>query len=484
MKKRLIKLLALFLVLSLPKIGVTGSYFIDTQSLMGNTVSTSVLDLTLRSGQNNFVPAGKAGNMKPGDSVARDIYVGKTNQSVNLKHNVSYEYVSGDSDFCQQLQLRVWYDHYHCDPAGGYVACRDMRLKYSGSLAALTEVRDSDFVIVHPDDFFDTDFSDGTEQWFYYSLSLPADTDSSFQNKTCQFNLKFKSWQENSDGSWGFCDEETLVNNLQTGDWTAPESAKVVINEVYYHGSAEKEWVELYNALSVDVNLDSWKIFDNNSNDILPGINLASGQFAVIFYDHDGNGLPAIDFSIDTGAVLIALNSPIGDGLADVGDKIVLKDNTNQEIDAMSYGNDISVFTLAGVGIGHSLARKSKGVDTDTVDDWEDLTNPNPGINPHVLLDFYFQPDRAAVGFNISGIGQYKELSYEIFYQVGEKQEGITGAIEINSENEISRENFTLGTCSSGGVCVYHQGIDVVHLEVTLSDLDSEVVLKKEINYE
>ena len=259
---------------------------------------------------------------------------------------------------------------------------------------------------------------------------------------------------------------------------------KVVINEVYYHGSAEKEWVELYNASSGTVNLNGWEIFDNYSNDDLPDVNLASGQFAVIFYDHDDNDSPAIDFSIDPGAVLIALDSPIGNGLADVGDKVVLKDNADQEIDAMSYGDDISVFTLVGVGSGHSLARKPKGIDTNTADDWEDLTTPNPGTNPHILLDFYFQPEKAAVGFNIGGIGQYKELDYEIFYQVGEKQEGITGAIEINGENEIIREDFILGTCSGEGTCVYHQGIDVVHLKVTLSRPGDEVVLAREINYE
>jgi len=259
---------------------------------------------------------------------------------------------------------------------------------------------------------------------------------------------------------------------------------KVVINEVYYHGSAEKEWVELYNASSGTVNLKGWQIFDNYSEDDLPNVNLASGKFAVIFYDHNNDGLPAIGFSIDPGAVLIALNSPIGNGLADVGDKVVLKDNADQEIDAMSYGNDTSVFTLAGVANGNSLARKPKGIDTDTAGDWEDLATPNPGTNPHTRLDFYLQPSKAAVGFKISGIKQYQKVDYQISYDSANGPQGIVGAIEVLEEDETAREGFTLGTCSAGGTCIYHSGIDVIHLRITLVNDRTERILEKEINYE
>lgn len=153
---------------------------------------------------------------------------------------------------------------------------------------------------------------------------------------------------------------------------------KVVINEVYYHGSEEKEWVELYNASSETVNLNEWKIYDNYSSDDLPNVDLASGQFAVIV--PFGSTLTGIA----DGALVITLsNNTIGNGLADAGDKVVLKNSLDQGIDTMSYGADASVFTLAGVASGHSLARKPKGIDTDTAGDWEDLTTPNPGTNPH-----------------------------------------------------------------------------------------------------
>lgn len=267
---------------------------------------------------------------------------------------------------------------------------------------------------------------------------------------------------------------------------------KVVINEVYYdvdgsHGvEEENEWVEIYNASSEDVDLNGWRITDNSGTERVLASSeliLPSGGFAVITKDVSTWGYWN---SIPAGAIKIVLGQKIGDGLANDDDRVILKEKNGLEIDAVSWGGDNSAFfpDVADVAEGHSIARKPKGIDTDTADDWEDLITPNPGTNPHILLDFYFQPEKAAVGFNIGGIGQYKELDYEIFYQVGEKQEGITGTVEINGENEITREDFTLGTCSSGGTCVYHQGIDVVHLKVILSRPDGEVILRREINYE
>ena len=197
---------------------ITYAYFSDAATTVNQSFRTGVLQASLRSGQGNFVPDQA---LLPGQQVNRDIYIGKTAGSLPLQYRVSFQYLDGDLDLCQQLDLKIWYDHYHGDPAGGY-ANRDMRLKYSGKLANLANLGNEDFKIPHPDDQFDLDNSDGTEQWFYYSISLPDNVDDSFQGKTCHFNFDIQAWQLNflHYGEGGFTDEKTIDSTIQIGSWT------------------------------------------------------------------------------------------------------------------------------------------------------------------------------------------------------------------------------------------------------------------------
>jgi len=201
-------------------IGRTFAYFSDTIILTDNILQTGVLDMILRSGQGNFVP--EAENMLPGDQVNRDIYIGKTTSSLALQHQVSFELIDGDIDLCQQLDLKIWYDHYHGPKDGGY-ANRDMRLVYDGKLVALSDYSHTDFTIPHSDDQFDSDPSDGTEQWFYYSVIVPADLENSYQNEVCHFQFVFQGWQSTlPDSSQGFTNTETMESVIALSDWASP----------------------------------------------------------------------------------------------------------------------------------------------------------------------------------------------------------------------------------------------------------------------
>ncbi|GAH60567.1 unnamed protein product, partial [marine sediment metagenome] len=175
MNKFSIKFISLFVVIALNASGLFAvgealAYFSDNDLAGNNVLEAGILDMTVRSGQGNFVPG--ADNMTPGKQVNRDIYVGKTALSIPLNHKVGFEFISGNIELCNQLDLKIWYDHYFGPPSGGY-AYRDMRLTYNGKLPALINYTHSDFEIPHPDDQFDTNPNDGTEQWFYYSIILP-----------------------------------------------------------------------------------------------------------------------------------------------------------------------------------------------------------------------------------------------------------------------------------------------------------------------
>jgi hypothetical protein len=73
------------------------------------------------------------------------------------------------------------------------------------------------------------------------------------------------------------------------------------------------------------------------------------------------------------------------DGLNNEGDRVILYDNNNNQIDEVSWGTDTFAFvpSVSPVPEVHSIARNPKGYDTDHASDWEDLFVPNPGTNPH-----------------------------------------------------------------------------------------------------
>ncbi len=160
----------------------------------------------------------------------------------------------------------------------------------------------------------------------------------------------------------------------------------LVINEVYYDiGSGkgsdpENEWLEIYNPTNSAVNISNWKICDNNNCDIIPitdpipakGFAIASGTLST--FDH---------WTIPSGVIKIDLpGSKIGgNGLQNWGDKVILKDAANREIDSMSYGLGSTTTTS---GNGKSLVRILKGYDTDLADDWIINASPNPGTNPSI----------------------------------------------------------------------------------------------------
>ncbi len=275
----------------------------------------------------------------------------KTFNLINLG-NLDFKYslesqVSGDMDFCQDLNLLIY---------------ENDELKYNGKLANLSTVK----------------IISGSQDEWKFILDDPAQN---YTGKNCNFSFIFKAWQIGLDYSHGFTDTETLSGSVAS----AAPKPKVVINEVYYdvdanHGSQannENEWVEIYNADGNPVDISGWQICDNYDCDIIPAINPIPAQgYAVIT-----KATTTWSFwPIATSTLQIVLNDKIGNGLAE-NDRLTLKDNAGVEIDAMSYGGDTYAFSPSrdGVPKGHSLARSPAGKDTDTKDDFVDLSIPTPG---------------------------------------------------------------------------------------------------------
>jgi len=181
-------------------------------------------------------------------------------------------------------------------------------------------------------------------------------------------------------------------NSFETGSWgggsppPAPTPARVVINEVYYnpdteHGGANAEWIEIYNAGGTAIDIKNW-YFKNSSTGtetISQTYVLDHGQFAVV----TANASTITEWGIiPNNAHKIALGgSKLFNGLVNGGDRLRLFDNNNNEIDALSWGSDTSVFdpSKALAVQGSSISRSPNGLDTDSASDFIDLSAPTPG---------------------------------------------------------------------------------------------------------
>jgi len=164
----------------------------------------------------------------------------------------------------------------------------------------------------------------------------------------------------------------------------------IKINEIYYdvdsaHGTeTDNEWIELYNASSVAINLKNWRIEDNSQTDLLTAEDfwVQPGEFVLISKTNSTWDYWGISLLIPpAGVKFLVLNSQIGNGLNNNGDRLVLKNSQNEIIDAVSWGTDNTILNpaISDVEEGHSIERNPKGKDTDVATDFIDQENPTPG---------------------------------------------------------------------------------------------------------
>ena len=207
-------------------IGKTFAYFSDSENSNANTYQTGTLDFSLRSGQSNFVPQEKVSNLKPGDSVARDIYI-KKEGSLPFKYTAHTEPATTcDLILYNALQLKVWYNYYTATPTSpNYHENRVMALKYNGllkdfNLRALN-LDDPDLQIPNGHPYFENNFYGPDEHWFYATeIILPPDVSAELQDKSCEFKFVFDGWQTDfATSSAGFTDTESITSTISTGNW-------------------------------------------------------------------------------------------------------------------------------------------------------------------------------------------------------------------------------------------------------------------------
>ncbi|MBA4181429.1 MAG: hypothetical protein C0506_12635 [Anaerolinea sp.] len=157
------------------------------------------------------------------------------------------------------------------------------------------------------------------------------------------------------------------------------------------------EWVELVNTADVAVELAGWAFGDARQTDLLPAATLAPGGFLVV-------AGKSATFAAGV-AVVRPADGEIGGGLNNAGDTVRLIAPDGSEADAMSFGDDDSVFDRppAAPDAGKTIGTGAPGADSDARG-WALTERPTPG-EPNVFPPARSATDGAGRGPSPSGAG-------------------------------------------------------------------------------
>lgn len=182
--------------------------------------------------------------------------------------------------------------------------------------------------------------------------------------------------------------------------WQTPPPPALRLTEVYYDtpgDDAQEEWVELVSWETAVYDLSDIKLGDEEKAGgaegmyrfpvgatIDPGQVIVVAQTAVGYANLTGT-LPDYEFVESHPDVPNMRRFPIwasGDlALGNGGDDVLLLDERNQLIDAISYGDSTAVLAPAvgSVLTGQSVERIPAHCDSNTAADWQPQTRPTPG---------------------------------------------------------------------------------------------------------
>ena len=152
-------------------------------------------------------------------------------------------------------------------------------------------------------------------------------------------------------GAFSLARGATANADFSQPDTTTAADSVVTFNEIMYHpgeGMPAVEWVELFNAMSVDVELSDWQIEGGIEFRFPTNTILAAGGYVVVA--SDPSALQAA-----TGAT--NLFGPFAKRLADDGETLRLRNHNHRLLDELTY-TDEAPWPVAADGSGASLAKR------------------------------------------------------------------------------------------------------------------------------
>ncbi|MEF8879380.1 MAG: phospholipase D-like domain-containing protein [Candidatus Thermoplasmatota archaeon] len=168
-------------------------------------------------------------------------------------------------------------------------------------------------------------------------------------------------------------------------------NSSLLINEVMYHSENSDyyhEWIELYNPTNQTVNISQWTLSDNKETDFIQadmehgnGTTFIPPKKYAILTDYGTKIYEQFNISKNTIKLKVD-DSSIGNGLGNTNDKIILKNKTENIVDAVEWGKNYSDIPGAPINItkpGTTLARFTEKDFNDTSKDFRETTIPTPG---------------------------------------------------------------------------------------------------------
>ncbi|MGB2600253.1 MAG: lamin tail domain-containing protein [Candidatus Omnitrophota bacterium] len=173
-------------------------------------------------------------------------------------------------------------------------------------------------------------------------------------------------------------DSEGKVSSVTFNSQITPRkdfaTTQLAINEINYNapgsGSNERkrEWVELYNYGTTDVDLTGWQLSDSGATDDLQQGNgtmiVPAGGYAII----TANPTDVYSYyTVDPSAIRIEVDdSSIGNGLSDKSDTITILDPLGSSVDVVTYDD-----AWGGDGDGDTIERKDETQLPSDPSNWE-----------------------------------------------------------------------------------------------------------------
>ncbi|MCS7294702.1 MAG: lamin tail domain-containing protein, partial [Chloroflexota bacterium] len=135
------------------------------------------------------------------------------------------------------------------------------------------------------------------------------------------------------------------------------------------------EWVELYNAGDVAVDLAGWSVGDARSLAALPSFRLEPGAYVVV---------AAPKAILPEGVPVLRLAGRIGNGLNNSGDIVRLVAPGGARVDAVAYGDDRSLWSAPPPAPAKDETLARLAFDTSGPEAWDIALRPTPG-GPNVF---------------------------------------------------------------------------------------------------
>lgn len=185
-----------------------------------------------------------------------------------------------------------------------------------------------------------------------------------------------------------------------------PSNRSVVINEIFADpsppvGLPPGEYIELYNPSNSYFNLSNWSVSDGSTIAALPSYVLVPGGYVVIADDNF-----TYDFSIYPNTIFVTSLPSLNNS----ADQIVLKDNSGQLIDSVSYSDSWYRSDVKKAG-GYSLEQINPTLPCSGSSNWiGSMDNINGGTPGQLNSVYNITPDTEAPSVISSNVNSITEI--------------------------------------------------------------------------